>query len=123
MIEILSILIHFFVITIFCYAPNFACLLVKGKKIPNIINRLEVGLIINLFLLLILSFILRSGSNIIYYFLIIIFLINFLFLLKDLFVSYQLKNLEINFIFLLLFFLFFFLSLDLSNNLKLGWDA
>jgi hypothetical protein len=123
MIEILSILIHFFVITIFCYAPNFACLLVKGKKNPNIINRLEVGLIINLFLLLILSFILRSGSNIIYYFLIIIFLMNFLLLLKDLFVSYQLKNLEINFIFLLLFFLFFIFSIDLSNNLKLGWDA
>jgi len=48
---------------------------------------------------------------------------NFLFLLKDLFVSYQLKNLEINFIFLLLFLLFFIFSIDLSNNLKLGWDA
>jgi hypothetical protein len=123
MIEILSILIHFFVITIFCYAPNFVCSLVKGKKNLDIINRLEVGLIINLFLLLILSFILRSGSNLIYYFLLIIFLMNFLFLLKDLFVSYQLKNLEINFIFLLLFLLFFIFSIDLSNNLKLGWDA
>ena len=123
MIEILSILIHFFVITIFCYAPNFVCSLVKGKKNLDIINRLEVGLIINLFLLLILSFILRSGSNLIYYFLLIIFLMNFLFLLKDLFESYQVKNLKINFIFLLLVFLFFIFSIDLSNNLKLGWDA
>jgi hypothetical protein len=123
MIEIISILTHFFVIMTFCYAPNFACSLLKGQKNPDIINRLEIGLIINLFLLLILSFILRSGSNVIYYFLIIIFLINFLFLLKDLFVSYQLKNLEINFVFLLLFFLFFIFSIDLSNNLKLGWDA
>ena len=123
MIEIISILTHFFVIMTFCYAPNFACSLLKGQKNPDIINRLEIGLIINLFLLLILSFILRSGSNVIYYFLIVIFLINFLFLLKDLFVSYQLKNLEINFVFLLLFFLFFIFSIDLSNNLKLGWDA
>ena len=123
MIEILSILIHFFVIIIFCYAPNFVCLLIRDKKNPDIINRLEIGLISNLFLLLILSFILRGGSNLIYYFLIIIFLMNFFFLLKDLFVSYQLKNLEINFIFLLLIFLFFIFSIDLSNNLKLGWDA
>ena len=48
---------------------------------------------------------------------------NFLFLLKDLFASYQVKNLKINFIFLLLVFLFFIFSIDLSNNLKLGWDA
>ena len=123
MIEILSILIHFFVIIIFCYAPNFVCLLIRDKKNPDIINRLEIGLIFNLFLLLILSFILRSGSNLIYHFLIIIFLINFLFLLKDLFVNYKFKNLEINFIFLLLIFLFFIFSIDLSNNLKLGWDA
>ena len=123
MIEILSILIHFFVIIIFCYAPNFVCLLIRDKKNPDIINRLEIGLIFNLFLLLILSFILRGGSNLIYYFLIVIFLMNSFFLLKDLFVSYQLKNLEINFIFLLLIFLFFIFSIDLSNNLKLGWDA
>ena len=123
MIETLSIILHFLVITIFCYAPNSLCSLIIDKKNPDIINRLEVGLVFNLFLLLILSFILRSGSNLIYYFLTIIFLINFLFLLKDLFVNYKFKNLEINFIFLLLIFLFFIFSIDLSNNLKLGWDA
>ena len=123
MIETLSIILQFFVITIFCYAPNFLCSLIKGKKNSDIINRLEVGLVFNLFFLLIFSFILRSGSNLIYLFSIIIFLMNFLFLLKDLFASYQVKNLEINFIFLLLFFLFFIFSIDLSNNLKLGWDA
>ena len=123
MIETLSIILHFLVITIFCYAPNSLCSLIIGKKNPDIINRLEAGLVFNLFLLLILSFILRSGSNLIYYFLTIVFLINFLFLLKDLFVNYKFKNLEINFIFLLLIFLFFIFSIDLSNNLKLGWDA
>ena len=123
MIEILSILIHFFIIIIFCYAPNFVCLLIRDKKNPDIINRLEIGLVFNLFFLLIFSFILRSGSNLIYLFSIIIFLMNFLFLLKDLFASYQVKNLKINFIFLLLVFLFFIFSIDLSNNLKLGWDA
>ena len=123
MIETLSIILHFLVITIFCYAPNSLCSFIVGKKNPDIINRLEAGLVFNLFLLLILSFILRSGSNLIYYFLTIVFLINFLFLLKDLFVNYKFKNLEINFIFLLLIFLFFIFSIDLSNNLKLGWDA
>ena len=123
MIETLSIILHFLVITIFCYAPNFVCLLIRDKKNPDIINRLEIGLVFNLFFLLIFSFILRSGSNLIYLFSIIIFLMNFLFLLKDLFASYQVKNLKINFIFLLLVFLFFIFSIDLSNNLKLGWDA
>ncbi|WP_023649003.1 hypothetical protein [Candidatus Pelagibacter ubique] len=123
MIETLSIILHFLVITIFCYAPSFVCSFIKGEKNLDIINRLEVGLVFNLFLLLILSFILRSGSNFIYYFLIMIFLINLLFLLKDLFVNYKFKLLKINYIFFLLFLLFFIFSIDLSNNLKLGWDA
>jgi len=123
MIETLSIILHLLVITIFCYAPNFVCSLIKSKKNLDIINRLEIGLVFNLFFLLILSFILRSGSNLIYYLLILFFLINFIFLLKDLFEDYKFKKLKINFIFLLFIILFFIFSIDLSNNLKLGWDA
>ena len=118
MIETLSIILHFLVITIFCYAPNSLCSLIIGKKNPDIINRLEAGLVFNLFLLLILSFILRSGSNLIYYFLTIVFLINFLFLLKDLFVNYKFKNLEINFIFLLSLFFADFISSFSSEYLS-----
>ena len=123
MIEILSIILHFFVIIIFCYAPSFVCSYIKSKQNLDFINHLEIGLVFNLFVLLILSFILRSGSDLIYYFLTTIFIVNFLFLLKDLFLNYKLKNLEINFIFLLFMFLFFIFSVDLSNNLNLGWDA
>jgi len=123
MIETFSIILHLLVITIFCYAPSFVCSLVNNKKNLDIINRLEIGLVFNLFLLLILSFILRSGSNLIYYLLISFFLINFIFLLKDLFIDYKFKKLKINFIFLLFIILFFIFSIDLSNNLKLGWDA
>jgi len=123
MIEIFSIILHLLTITVFCYAPNFVCSFLNNKKDPDIINRLEIGLIFNLFILLMFSFILRGGSNFIYYLLILIFLINFTFLLNDLFFSYKSKALKINFIFLLFIFLFFIFSIDLSNNLKIGWDA
>ena len=123
MIETLSIILHLLVITIFCYAPNFVCSLIKSKKNLDIINRLEIGLIFNLFILLIFSFILRSGSNFIYYLLILVFLVNLTFLLKNLLANYKSKVLKINLIFLLFIFLFFIFSIDLSNNLKIGWDA
>ena len=123
MIEIFSIILHLLTITVFCYTPNFVCSFLNNKKDQDIINRLEIGLILNLFILLMFSFFLRSGSNFIYYFLVFIFLINFTFLLNDLFFSYKSKTLKINFIFLLFIFLFFIFSIDLSNNLKIGWDA
>ena len=123
MIEIISILIHFFIIMIFCYAPTSICLLLKNNNHPDILNRLEIGIVLNLFILLVLSFILRSGSNIIYYILIIIFFNNFLFLLMDIFKKYKNKNLRINYIFVFLILLFFIFAIDLSNNLRIGWDA
>ena len=123
MIEIISILIHFFIIMIFCYAPTSICLLLKNNNYPDILNRLEIGIVLNLFILLVLSFILRSGSNIIYYILIIIFFNNFLFLLMDMFKKYKNKNLRINYIFVFLILLFFIFAIDLANNLRIGWDA
>jgi len=89
MIEILSILVQFLLITILCYVPSNICLFLKGNNNLDILNRLEIGIILNLFVLLILSFILRSGSNAIYYMLIIIFLNNLLFLSKDIFQKYN----------------------------------
>jgi hypothetical protein len=123
MIEIISILIHFFIIMIFCYAPTSICLLLKNNNNPDILNRLEIGIVLNLFILLVLSFILRSGSNVIYYILIIIFFNNFLFLLMDMFKKYKNKNLRINYIFVFLILLFFIFAIDLANNLRIGWDA
>jgi len=123
MIEIFSIFTQLFIITIFCYVPTSICLFLKSNKNPDILNRLEIGIILNLFVLLILSFSLRSGSNTIYYVLIIIFLNNLLFLSKDIFQKYKGQNLRIDYIFLFFIFLFFVFSIDLSNNLKIGWDA
>jgi hypothetical protein len=123
MIEIFSILTQLFIITIFCYVPTNICLFLKSNKNPDILNRLEIGIILNLFVLLILSFSLRSGSNTIYFVLIIIFLNNLLFLSKDIFQKYKGQNLKIDYIFLFFIFLFFVFSIDLANNLKIGWDA
>jgi len=123
MIEIFSLIIQIFFFLIFCYAPNGICLLLKDNKYPDILERLEIGIVLNLFILLVLSFILRSGSNLIYYLLMIIFLNNFLFLLTDIYKSFNVKKFEINYIFLIFIFLFFIFSIDLSNNLKIGWDA
>ncbi|OUU25568.1 MAG: hypothetical protein CBB97_09490 [Candidatus Endolissoclinum sp. TMED37] len=123
MIEIFSIIIQFFIFTIFCYTPNNIYFFIKKDSNPKIFERLEVGIILNLFILLILSFILRSGSNLIYYLLIIIFLLNFIFFIKDSLIKYKSKKLKFNPIFLIFTLLFFIFSIDLANNLKIGWDA
>lgn len=123
MIEIISLIIQIFIFIIICYVPNRVCLLLKNNNHPDILERLEIGIVLNLFILLLLSFILRSGSNLIYYLLIIIFLNNFVFTLTDIYRSFKVKKFEINYIFLIFIFLFFIFSIDLSNNLKIGWDA
>ncbi len=123
MIEIFSIFTQLLLISIFCYVPTNVCLFFKNNSNLDIINRFEVGIVLNLFILLILSFILRSGSNIIYYLLIIIFLNNLIFLSKDILQKYKNKSFKINFIFLFFIFLFLIFSIDLANNLKIGWDA
>lgn len=123
MIEIFSIFTQLLLISIFCYVPTNICLFFKNNSNLDIINRFEVGIVLNLFILLILSFILRSGSNIIYYLLIIIFLNNLIFLSKDILQKYKNKSFKINFIFLFFIFLFLIFSIDLANNLKIGWDA
>jgi hypothetical protein len=123
MIEIFSIFSQLLLITIFCYVPTNICLFFKNNSNLDILNRLEIGIVLNLFILLILSFILRNGSNTIYYLLIIIFLNNLIFLSKDIFQKYKNQSFKINFIFLFFIFLFLIFSIDLANNLKIGWDA
>lgn len=123
MIEVISIIIQLLIITTFCYAPNYLCTLVTRKKNIDFINHIEIGLIFNLFILLILSFTLRSGSNLIYYILSIIFITNAIFLLKNLIKDFKFKNIKINYTTIIFFILFFIFSIDLSNNLKIGWDA
>ena len=123
MIEIFSIFSQLLLITIFCYVPTNICLFFKNNSNLDILNRLEIGIVLNLFIFLILSFILRNGSNTIYYLLIIIFLNNLIFLSKDIFQKYKNQSFKINFIFLFFIFLFLIFSIDLANNLKIGWDA
>jgi len=123
MIETLSILVHIFVITIFCYPPKYLLTLFSDDSKINIIEHLEIGIILNIFLLLILSFFFRQESNFIFYILLIIFLVNLFFFIKDLIDSIKLRKYLINPELLLLFFLVFVFAVDLSNNLRLGWDA
>ena len=128
MIEILSICIHIIVITIFCYTPSYLTLFFTQNKKIDIIQHLEIGIVLNIFLLLILSFILRENSFFIFFILLFIFSLNLFFCIKDFYKSKSIrsiKNLR-NYLkpeLLLLFFLVFVLSVDLSNNLKLGWDG
>ncbi len=123
MIEISLIGVHVIIITIFCYSPKYLISYFNNNQKLDIIGHLEIGIILNIFLLLILSFIFRGNSNLIFYILIIVFLINLFFCIND-FINYIKKNNQLirpELLFLLLFA--FILSVDLSNNLKLGWDG
>ena len=123
MIEILTICIHIIVITILCYMPSSLTLFFTQNKKIDIIEHLEIGIILNIFLLLLLSFLLRKDSFFIFYILFFIFSLNLFFCIKDLYKKINYKNFSVKPEFLFLFFLVFVLSIDLANNLKLGWDA
>jgi hypothetical protein len=49
MIEILSILIHLLIITIFCYPSKYLINFFNKSKNINFIERLEIGIVINIF--------------------------------------------------------------------------
>jgi|694.fasta_scaffold137768_3 hypothetical protein len=123
MIEIFSILIHLIVITIFCYPSRWIILFFRNNKNINFIEKLEIGIVINIFFLLIISFFLRKNSNVVFYFILIFFLINLSSIIKDYFEFSKLKKFILNKEFIILFLLTFIFSINLSNNLKLGWDA
>lgn len=123
MIEILSILIHLLIITIFFYPSKYLINFFNNNKNVNFIDKLELGAVINVFFLLIASFFWRKESNLIIYFLLIFFFFNLYSFIKDSFQLIKIKKTFFNKEFLILFILTFIFSINLSNNLKLGWDA
>ena len=123
MIEIFSILLNLLVITIFCYPSKYLINFFSNNKNINFIEKLEIGIVINIFFLLIASFFLRKNSNIVFYFILIFFLINLYNFFKDYFESFKVKKVFFNNEFIIFFLLAFIFSINLSNNLKIGWDA
>ena len=73
MIEILSILIHLLIITIFFYPSKYLINFFNNNKNINFIEKLEIGAVINIFFLLVASFFWRKESNLILYSLLIFF--------------------------------------------------
>ena len=123
MTEIFFIFLHLLVITIFCYPSRWVILFFRDNKNINLIEKLEKGIVINIFFLLIISFFLRKNSNVVFYFCLFFFLINLFSIIKDYFELSKLKKFILNKEFVILFVLTFIFSINLSNNLKLGWDA
>lgn len=122
MIEIFYIFLHLLIITIFCYPSKYLINFFNKEK-NNLIEKLEIGIVTNIFLLLIASFFLRKDSNIVLYFLLCFFLFNLFFFIKDSFNFFKIKKIVINKEFTIFFLLVFIFSINLSNNLKIGWDA
>jgi hypothetical protein len=122
MIEIFSIFLHLLVITIFCYPTKILADLFN-KEEKNFIQRLEIGIVINIFLLLLLSLFYRKNLSIILYFGLFLFLFNSFHFIRDLIKSFKIKKIIISKEFITLFLLVFIFSINLSNNLKIGWDA
>jgi hypothetical protein len=122
MTEIFYIFLHLLIITIFCYPSKYLINFFNNGK-ANLIEKLEIGIVFNIFLLLVASFFLRKNSNIVLYFLLFFFIFNLFFFIKDSFNFFKIKKILINKEFIVLFFLVFIFSINLSNNLKMGWDA
>jgi hypothetical protein len=122
MIEIISIFIHLLVITIFCY-PSKILANFFHKEEKNFMQTLEIGIVINIFLLLTLSLFYRKDLSTILYFASFLFLFNLYHFIRDLIKSIKIKKIIISKEFIILFLLVFIFSINLSNNLKIGWDA
>ena len=122
MIEIFQILILFFIFSLFCFVP----LNISGSKKFNknkfsILDLSTFNLIINLNVLLVLSF-LPISLNIINLILVFIYLSLFIY-------KYLIQNNEFNFVInffkfkFIFFIIFFIISINVSATLNLGWDA
>jgi hypothetical protein len=122
MTEIFYIFLHLLIITIFCYPSKYLINFFNNGK-ANLIEKLEIGIVFNIFLLLVASFFLRKDSNIVLYFLLCFFSFNLFFFIKDSFNFFKFKKIIINKEFIIFFLLVFIFSVNLSNNLKIGWDA
>ena len=122
MTEIFYIFLHLLIITIFCYPSKYLINFFNNGK-ANLIEKLEIGIVFNIFLLLVASFFLRKDSNIVLYFLLCFFSFNLFFFIKDSFNFFKFEKIIINKEFIIFFLLVFIFSINLSNNLKIGWDA
>ena len=116
MTEIFQIFLQILVIFIFCYFPQYYLNFFDLKK-QSIIEKISLGVIINIFILLLLSFTNQKNFNLVYIVLIIIFCNNLFFFTIE---NWGFKLFDTKLIFLFIFILVF--SFDLANNLKLGWD-
>jgi len=117
LIEIFQIFLQILIILIFCYFPqSYLNFFNIGQQ--SVIERISLGSIINIFTLLLLSFINQKNFDLIFIILSIIFCINLFFLIIE---NWKSKLLDAKLIFLLIFVVVF--SFDLANNFKLGWDA
>ena len=107
MIELSSILIQILVVTVFCYFPKNAYSFIYRKK-GDFFQCLETGAILNIFILLCLSLFFREYMNeLLNIFLIIYFIFNLLFLVKDNFVNFNKKIFKFNPLIILFFLLIF----------------
>ena len=122
MIEILQILIIFFIFSLMCFMPfNVLDSKIFNKKSFFFLDIATFNLIINFNILLLLSILPTSLdiSNLIYLILYISLFI-YLYLLKN----NKLNLLKIFFQFKIIFFIIFLiLSINVAGELNLGWDA
>jgi len=116
LIEIFQIFLQILVIFIFCYFPQYYLNFLNIRQ-QSIIEKISIGLIINIFILLLLSFINQKNFDFIFIVLLIVFCTNLFFFIIE---NWKLELIDIKLIFLFAFILVF--SFDLANNLKLGWD-
>ena len=117
MIEIFQIFLQILVILIFCYFPQYYLNFLNIKQ-QSIIERISLGTIINIFILLMLSFINQKNFDLIFIVLTIIFCNNLFFFVRE---NLKPKAFDVKLILLFIFVLVF--SFDLANNFKLGWDT
>jgi len=116
LIEIFQIFLQILVIFIFCYFPQYYLNFFNIRQ-QSIIEKISLGSIINIIILLLLSFINQKNLDLIFIILLIIFCTNLFFFVLE---NWKFKILDIKLIFLFIFVLVF--SFDLANNFKLGWD-
>ena len=96
MIEIFQIFLQILVIFIFCYFPQYYLNFFDLKQ-QSIIEKISLGVIINIFILLLLSFSNQKNFNLVYIVLIIIFCNNLFFFTIE---NWGFKLFDTKFIFL-----------------------
>jgi len=116
LIEIFQIFLQILVIFVFCYFPQYYLNFFNIRQ-QSIIEKISLGSIINIFILLLLSFVNQKNIDLIFLILLIIFCINLFFFILE---NWKFKIPDVKLIFLFIFVLVF--SFDLANNFKLGWD-